>query len=73
MAGTENHLRHAMRLDREHSIHSVISLKQSQVEILQQEMELPDVTVTVSSRAAQGVAVVDCAEAVWYVPSGNFF
>jgi hypothetical protein len=54
-----------MRLDREHSTQSVISLKQSQVEIIRQEMALPGVTVTVTMRAAQGIALVDCAEAVW--------
>ncbi|KAK7109348.1 hypothetical protein V1264_013402 [Littorina saxatilis] len=64
---TENHLRQRMRLDREHSVHSVVSLKQSQAEILRQEMELPGVTVTVTEHAAQGIAFVDCADSVCMV------
>ncbi|KAL8617722.1 hypothetical protein ACOMHN_053555 [Nucella lapillus] len=63
-SAAENHLRQRMRLDRGHSIHSVISLKQSQADILRQEMDLPGVTVTVTLRAAMGIALVDCAEAV---------
>ncbi|PVD30767.1 hypothetical protein C0Q70_10042 [Pomacea canaliculata] len=56
----ENNLRHRMRLDRAHSVHSVISLKQSQAEILRQEMELSGVSVTVNLRAASHIALVDC-------------
>ena len=66
-SASENHLRQRMRLERVHSVNSVISLKQSQAEILQQEMDLPGVTVVVSMRAAQGIALVDCADAVWCV------
>lgn len=62
--GTENHLRQRQRLDRVHSMHAVVSLKQSQAEILKQEMELPGVTVTISKMAAQGIGLVDCREAV---------
>lgn len=61
---TENCLRQRMRVDREHSGQSVISLKQSQVEILRQEMELPGVIISVTVRAALAIALVDCAEAV---------
>lgn len=61
----ENNLRHRMRLDRAHSVHSVISLKQSQAEILRQEMELSGVSVTVNLRAASHIALVDCCGLVW--------
>ncbi|KAK7494678.1 hypothetical protein BaRGS_00014076 [Batillaria attramentaria] len=60
----ENHLRQRMRLDRVHSMHAVVSLKQSQAEILKQEMELPGVTITVTPRAATGIGLVDCGGAV---------
>lgn len=63
-AAASEHLRQRMRLDRVHSMHAVVSLKQSQAEILKQEMELPGVTVTVSVRAAHGVGLVDCGGAV---------
>ncbi|XP_076461879.1 uncharacterized protein LOC143294318 [Babylonia areolata] len=66
-SATENHLRQRMRLDRTHSMQSVISLKKSQADILRQEMDLPGVTVTVSLRASQGIALVDCADAVCIV------
>ncbi|GFO50451.1 syntenin-2 [Plakobranchus ocellatus] len=48
-----------MLLDRAHSLHTVVSLKQTQAEILQSEISMPSLTLTLTQKSGHGLALVD--------------
>ncbi|XP_059162106.1 cyclin-dependent kinase 12-like isoform X2 [Physella acuta] len=48
-----------MLIDRSHSLHTVVSLKQTQVEILQTEINQPSVTVQLTHKSCFGLALVE--------------
>ncbi|BFZ00991.1 hypothetical protein BsWGS_04029 [Bradybaena similaris] len=54
-----SNLSRKMLLDRSHSLHTVVSLKQTQAEILQTEIAMPSVTLTITNKAGHGIALVD--------------
>ncbi|CAG5116416.1 unnamed protein product [Candidula unifasciata] len=58
-AGNVSRLSRTMLLDRAHSLHTVVSLKQTQADILQTEISLPNVTLTITQKAGHGIALVD--------------
>ncbi|GFR73798.1 flocculation protein FLO11-like [Elysia marginata] len=48
-----------MLLDRAHSLHTVVSLKQTQAEILQSEISMSSLTLTLTQKSGHGLALVD--------------
>ncbi|XP_012939292.1 mucin-17 [Aplysia californica] len=52
-----------MLLDRAHSMHTVVSLKQTQAEILQTEINLPSVCVNLTQKSGHGLALVEYGDA----------
>ena len=58
-----------MMLDRSDKAFNVVSLKQSQVEILQLEMGTKEMAVQLTQKDCLGLALVDVYGSVWYVPS----
>ncbi|KAH9518570.1 hypothetical protein Btru_017193 [Bulinus truncatus] len=48
-----------MLLDRSHTLHTVVSLKQTQADILQTEISSPSLTVQLTQKSCHGLALVD--------------
>ncbi|XP_055881675.1 uncharacterized protein LOC106061045 isoform X1 [Biomphalaria glabrata] len=48
-----------MLLDRSHTLHTVVSLKQTQAEILQTEISMVSLTVQLTQKSCHGLALVD--------------
>uniref|UniRef100_A0A0B7BG52 PH domain-containing protein n=1 Tax=Arion vulgaris TaxID=1028688 RepID=A0A0B7BG52_9EUPU len=58
-ASSSSNLSRKMLLDRAHSLHTVVSLKQTQAEILQSEISMSCVSVSITQKAGHGIALVD--------------
>lgn len=56
---TQSGLSRMMLLDRAHSLHTVVSLKQTQAEILQSEIAMSSLTITLTQKSGHGLALVD--------------
>ncbi|KAK6174354.1 hypothetical protein SNE40_017649 [Patella caerulea] len=61
----QRQLSQRMRVDRAKSVHTVISLKQNQIEILKEEMLMADIKIMISSKYLGGLALVDACNSVW--------
>ncbi|RUS73755.1 hypothetical protein EGW08_018492 [Elysia chlorotica] len=56
---SQSGLARMMLLDRAHSLHTVVSLKQTQAEILQSEISMPSLALTLTQKSGHGLALVD--------------
>ncbi|XP_050398343.1 uncharacterized protein LOC126816153 [Patella vulgata] len=54
-----------MRVDRAKSVHTVISLKQNQIEILKEEMLMSDIKMKIPAKYMGGLALVEACNSVW--------
>lgn len=60
-------LQERQRISQTVGVINVVPLKQSQVEILQQEQRHPSINVTINRPTGTKIALVDCFEKVWWV------
>lgn len=60
-------LQERQRISQTVGVINVVPLKQSQVEILQQEQRHPSINVTINRPTGTKIALVDCFEKVWLV------
>ena len=64
---SSNGLARKMQVDRAHSVHTVVSLKQTQADILQREINMGSVNLTLTKKSGHGVALVDWEGEPWCV------